>query len=71
LHNRITYLGYSISEDGIQPSAENVKSVVNYPVPRNTKEVQRFIAKQGLDKTFVECEARMWRVGDRKLPDGM
>lgn len=35
------------------------------------REVQRFIAKQGLDKTFVECEARMWRIGDRKLPDGM
>ncbi|XP_077264454.1 xylosyltransferase oxt [Temnothorax americanus] len=35
------------------------------------REVQRFIAKQGLDKTFVECEARMWRTGDRKLPDGI
>ncbi|KYQ54323.1 Xylosyltransferase oxt [Trachymyrmex zeteki] len=35
------------------------------------REVQRFIAKQGLDKTFVECEARMWRIGDRKLPDGI
>jgi protein xylosyltransferase len=27
--------------------------------------------KQGLDKTFVECEARMWRVGERKLPYGI
>ncbi|KAL0117574.1 hypothetical protein PUN28_010406 [Cardiocondyla obscurior] len=35
------------------------------------REVQRFISKQGLDKTFVECEARMWRIGDRKLPDGI
>ncbi|EZA47482.1 Xylosyltransferase oxt [Ooceraea biroi] len=35
------------------------------------REVQRFVAKQGLDKTFVECEARMWRIGDRKLPDGI
>lgn len=34
------------------------------------REVQRFITKQGLDKTFVECETRMWRIGDRKLPDG-
>ncbi|GAB1866064.1 protein xylosyltransferase [Camponotus japonicus] len=35
------------------------------------REVQRFISKQGLDKTFIECEARMWRIGDRKLPDGI
>lgn len=40
-------------------------------VKSHGREVQRFITKQGLDKTFVECEARMWRVGDRKLPNGM
>ncbi|BET03101.1 Xylosyltransferase sqv-6 [Nesidiocoris tenuis] len=34
-------------------------------------EVQRFIQKQGLDKTFVECDAHMWRIGDRTLPDGI
>lgn len=39
-------------------------------VKSNGREVQRFITKQGLDKTFVECETRMWRIGDRKLPDG-
>lgn len=40
-------------------------------VKSHGREVQRFISKQGLDKSFVECEARMWRVGDRKLPTGM
>lgn len=40
-------------------------------VKSHGREVQRFITKQGLDKTFVECEARMWRVGDRKLPKGI
>ncbi|XP_032689353.1 xylosyltransferase oxt isoform X2 [Odontomachus brunneus] len=40
-------------------------------VKSHGREVQRFITKQGLDKTFVECETRMWRVGDRKLPDGI
>ncbi|XP_014216073.1 xylosyltransferase oxt [Copidosoma floridanum] len=40
-------------------------------VKSHGREVQRFLTKQGLDKTFVECEARMWRVGDRKLPHGI
>ncbi|XP_011302816.1 xylosyltransferase oxt [Fopius arisanus] len=40
-------------------------------VKSHGREVQRFITKQGLDKTFVECEARMWRLGDRQLPKGI
>ncbi|XP_066603549.1 xylosyltransferase oxt isoform X2 [Prorops nasuta] len=40
-------------------------------VKSHGREVQRFISKQGLDKTFIECEARMWRVADRKLPNGI
>ncbi|XP_063828186.1 xylosyltransferase oxt isoform X2 [Ostrinia nubilalis] len=40
-------------------------------VKSHGREVQRFIKKQGLDKTFIECETHMWRVGDRKLPRGV
>ncbi|XP_076384790.1 xylosyltransferase oxt [Megalopta genalis] len=40
-------------------------------VKSHGREVQRFITKQGLDKTFVECETRMWRIGDRKVPNGI
>uniref|UniRef100_A0A1B0CFL8 protein xylosyltransferase n=1 Tax=Lutzomyia longipalpis TaxID=7200 RepID=A0A1B0CFL8_LUTLO len=40
-------------------------------VKSHGREVQRFIQKQGLDKTFVECDTHMWRVGDRELPHGV
>lgn len=40
-------------------------------VKSHGREVQRFIQKQGLDKTFVECDAHMWRTGDRQLPWGV
>ncbi|KAB0796113.1 hypothetical protein PPYR_10174 [Photinus pyralis] len=40
-------------------------------VKSHGREVQRFIQKQGLDKTFVECDTHMWRIGDRKLPWGI
>ncbi|OQR69109.1 xylosyltransferase oxt-like [Tropilaelaps mercedesae] len=30
-----------------------------------------FISKQALTKTFLECETRMWRLGDRELPRGI
>lgn len=40
-------------------------------VKSHGREVQKFIQKQGLDKTFVECDYHMWRVGDRNLPWGI
>lgn len=40
-------------------------------VKSHGREVQRFMQKQGLDKTFVECDTHMWRIGDRVLPHGI
>eukprot|EP00062_Callorhinchus_milii_P009122 gi/632952731/ref/XP_007892011.1/ PREDICTED: xylosyltransferase 1 [Callorhinchus milii] len=31
----------------------------------------RFIRKQGLDRIFFECDTHMWRLGDRKIPEGV
>ena len=33
--------------------------------------VYRFVKKQGLTRTFYECDEFMWRLGDRKLPDAI
>lgn len=30
-----------------------------------------FIKKQGLDRSFYQCERRVWRLGRRKLPKGL
>merc|ERR1719370_2470361 len=35
------------------------------------REPDKFIKKQGLDKTFYECDTRMWRLGPRTLPVGL
>lgn len=29
----------------------------------------RFVKKQGIARTFYECDEHMWRLGDRTLPD--
>lgn len=31
----------------------------------------RFIKKQGLDRTFHQCDDHMWKLGPRKLPQGI
>ena len=54
LYTEITYLGYLINEHGIRPSTENVEAIVNYPTPRNAKEVQRFLGIAGFFRRFVQ-----------------
>ncbi|KAG8228198.1 hypothetical protein J437_LFUL004323 [Ladona fulva] len=40
-------------------------------VKSHGRDAQRFVQKQGLDKTFVECDLHMWRAGERQLPQGI
>ncbi|XP_071441320.1 xylosyltransferase oxt [Hetaerina americana] len=40
-------------------------------VKSHGRDAQRFVQKQGLDKTFVECDLHMWRAGERQLPEGI
>lgn len=42
-----------IDKNGIQPSPANIESVVNYLVPRNIKDVQRFIELANYFKKFI------------------
>ncbi|CAD5119070.1 unnamed protein product [Dimorphilus gyrociliatus] len=35
------------------------------------KDTPKFVKKQGLEKLFVECDRHMWRVGERKIPQGI
>lgn len=53
LHQEITYLGYLINECGFRPSHERVESVLNYPVPRSIKEVQRFVGLASYFRRFI------------------
>ncbi|XP_064478738.1 xylosyltransferase 2-like isoform X2 [Ornithodoros turicata] len=40
-------------------------------VKSHGQDTQRFIAKQALDRTFHQCDGRMWRLGPRGLPWGI
>jgi protein xylosyltransferase len=40
-------------------------------VKSHGREQDKFIKKQGLDKTFHECDTHMWRLGGRSLPLGV
>lgn len=54
LYREIVYLGYLVDKRGIRPSMKNVESVVNFPVPRNTKEVHRFVCLASYFRRFIK-----------------
>ena len=50
----IDYLGYLITGKGIQPTANGIAAVANFPIPRNLKEVHSFIGLSSYFRKFIE-----------------
>jgi len=53
VQTEITYLGYLIDQYGIRPSAQSVECVVDYPIPRGTKELHRFVCLASYFRRFI------------------
>ncbi|GFY07179.1 retrovirus-related Pol polyprotein from transposon 297 [Trichonephila clavipes] len=53
VHEKIEFLGHIIENNKLFPSPSKTKSVVNYPEPKTTKEVQRFLGLTGYFRKFI------------------
>lgn len=58
-YQKLRYLGHIISEDGISPDPDKVKSVEEWPVPRTETEVRQFLGLSGYYRRFVPGYARI------------
>lgn len=50
----VDYLGYKISEKGVQPTDEGIKSVIQFPVPKDIRGVQSFLGLASYFRKFIE-----------------
>lgn len=50
---RLAYLGYILDEHGINVDSDKIKSITDYPVPKNVKEVRRFLGMCGWYRRFI------------------
>ncbi|KAB0803020.1 hypothetical protein PPYR_05206 [Photinus pyralis] len=48
----VPYLGYILNCTGIKPDPNRVQAVIDYAVPRNVKEIQKFLGLVNYDRAF-------------------
>ena len=52
--DRSQYLGHIISEEGISVDPEKIEAIMNWPTPRNVKDVRSFMGLVGYYRRFIE-----------------
>ena len=55
--NKIKYLGFIVSKDGVSTYSKKIEVVLNWPTPRNVKEVQGFLGLTRWYCIFIESYA--------------
>lgn len=52
-YERINYLGYVVTPDGIRPTDEHIQAIKNLPLPKNAKELQRALGLFSYFRMFI------------------
>ena len=50
---KLSFLGHSISDQGVAPNDEKIQAIINYPRPKTAKEVKRYLGICGYYRGFV------------------
>ena len=57
--NEIDFLGHHLSDCKIEPDKKQISAIMEFPVPRNTKDVRSFVGKCGYYSQFIPAYAWM------------
>ena len=59
--SKVSYLGHIVSEEGIHKDPSKIGAIKNWPVPKSTKDVQRFLGFAGYYCRFIKGSAAIAR----------
>lgn len=59
LRKEIRYLGHIITNSGIKPDPNLVDAIVNYPTPKNIKDVMSFLGLSGFYRQYIDNYAQI------------
>ena len=52
--DKVAYLGFIVSKDGISPNPAKVEAIVSWPIPRNIFKVCGFLKLAGWCRVFIK-----------------
>ena len=53
LRKEVAYLGHLITKDGVKPNPAKVEAILNFPQPKNQKEIKSFLGLAGYYRRFI------------------
>lgn len=53
LCDAVTFLGYKVNEDGLFSDPDRIAPIVDYPIPKNPKDIQKFLGAVGWYARFL------------------
>lgn len=59
LCTEVVFLGHLITNEGIKPDPKNVKSVLEFPTPKNQREIKSFLGLTGYYRKFISHYAEI------------
>lgn len=59
LKTELLYLGHTVTKDGILPDPNKITVIKNYPVPKNSDDVRRFVAFSNYYRKFIKNFAEL------------
>ena len=57
--HRIKYLGHIVSQDGISTDPDKIEAVKSWPIPKDVKDLQRFLGFVGYYRRFIKNFAKV------------
>ena len=51
---QVSYVGHTISKDGLKPNDDNISKIKNCAIPKNIKQLQQFLGLAGYYRRFIK-----------------
>lgn len=53
MKKEIIYLGHKLSQNGVEPDSAKIESIINFPIPKSSKNIKQFLGLTGYYRRFI------------------